>query len=364
VLKQEAGGWWTGSTVDGRIGLFPKNYVELNEGREAFDVAKAEFDFAGGKDGDLTFKEGDEIIILKQVSPDWWRGRHEDGREGIIPSSYVKLTGEVDYETAEQEAAKWKQYIEKAKQTSSNLAKARMQAEIEFEKEKKSLEEANAKAAELRHVKEAENVKKRDAKQQQELENAKKKESEVLKLRQEAELKHEEARQRLVSMKIQEDATKAAISAATEQNNKAQEKKKKEKDERFADPGTTVEVPSGRKPNREPKPNKFGNLGGGDKCPKCGIAPGFADRVKGPGDVFYHKKCLRCSTCDKELDGGNFCENQNQPYCPVCYGRGFGIKGFGFGGAVATDSAMGKDRFKGEVLIDESSGFDILKKKT
>lgn len=322
ILKQEAGGWWTGSTLDGKIGIFPKNYVELNEGREAFDVLKAEYDFESDKPGDLSFKDGDEIILLRQVSPEWWMGRHEDGREGIFPATYVVMTGEVDYETGEQEAAKWKAYIEKAKSTMSSLARERMEAEKELELQKKLLEEANAKAAESRQQAEAESKKARDAKSQQALEKAKKQEMDAVKAREVAEQRHEEARKKLVSMRLQEDATKTTLEAATEKGNRV-DKKKKEEDDRFADPkGAAMEVPSGRKPNREVKQNKFGNLGGGASCPKCKQVTGFADRVKGPGDAFYHVKCLRCSTCDKQLSNGQFSEHDLMPYCAICYGRG------------------------------------------
>lgn len=66
---------------------------------------------------------------------------------------------------------------------------------------------------------------------------------------------------------------------------------------------------------------------------------------------------------DKKLNNGQFSEHNQLPYCSVCYGRGFGPKGFGFGGVVATDSDTGKDRFKGTVFIDEESPMEALKKK-
>jgi hypothetical protein len=40
VLKQDEGGWWRGSSLDGRIGIFPKNYVELNEVRDSYEVVR------------------------------------------------------------------------------------------------------------------------------------------------------------------------------------------------------------------------------------------------------------------------------------------------------------------------------------
>ena len=37
VLKMDGGGWWSGASLDGRIGIFPKAFVEINEGRDSYD---------------------------------------------------------------------------------------------------------------------------------------------------------------------------------------------------------------------------------------------------------------------------------------------------------------------------------------
>jgi hypothetical protein len=73
VLKQDVSGWWQGSTLDGRIGIFPRNYVELNYVRDSYEVGVAEFNFESTNEGDLAFEEGEEIIVLKQLSADWWK---------------------------------------------------------------------------------------------------------------------------------------------------------------------------------------------------------------------------------------------------------------------------------------------------
>ena len=352
---------YQGSTLDGKIGIFPRNYVELNEVRASYDIAVAEFNFESDKEGDLPFKEGDEIVILRQLSADWWKGRlTSDKREGIFPSSYVRLTGEVDYATADEEAAKWSEIIAKARATAMELAKRREEAEAALEQERIKLEEANQQAAQARMKSEAEAKKERDAKREEELQKAKKSEQELIKAREEAEKRHEEARAKLQEMKLEEESTAATIKAAEEKKIKT-EKQKLDNDERFQDfdePGT--------KPVREVKKvNKFANLGGGNKCPKCGGTVGHAEKAKGPGDVIYHVKCLRCSTCDKLLMGGNFSENSGQPYCQVCYARGFGPKGFGFGGSVAPDDGQGatKDRKQATGQVETESPLEALKKK-
>jgi hypothetical protein len=345
----------------------------MNEVREAYDVALAEFDFNGEREGDLSFKEGDEVIVLKQLSDEWWKGKSR-GKEGIFPAAYVKLTGEVDYATAEEEAARWADIAAKARSYGAELTRRREAAEAELENERRALEEANAAAAEARAQAEKESKAQRDAKKTATQEEALKKEIEINKRREEAEKRHEEARKKLVSVKLEEDASLAQIRAASEKeaSNKEKVKKKKDDDERFADPlaGMTGKAPvkgAGEERERAVKPTKFAGLGGGDKCVKCGLTVGHAERVKGPGDSIYHTKCLQCSTCGKVLMGGNFSENNNMPYCAVCYGRGFGIKGFGFGGSVvANDGIAGKDgkRVAGKVEIDEISPLEALKKKT
>jgi SH3 domain-containing YSC84-like protein 1 len=56
------------------------------------DQAVALFTFEGEQDGDLSFKKNDIITITKRTEnkSDWWTGRSEDGRVGIFPSNYVE----------------------------------------------------------------------------------------------------------------------------------------------------------------------------------------------------------------------------------------------------------------------------------
>jgi len=55
------------------------------------DQVKAKFAFEGEQDGDLSFKKGDMITVIKRTEneTDWWTGR-VGGREGIFPSNYVE----------------------------------------------------------------------------------------------------------------------------------------------------------------------------------------------------------------------------------------------------------------------------------
>ncbi len=51
----------------------------------------AEYDYEGGDDAQLTFKEGDVIVVLEEHDSGWWTGRLEkNGKEGYFPDTYVK----------------------------------------------------------------------------------------------------------------------------------------------------------------------------------------------------------------------------------------------------------------------------------
>jgi SH3 domain-containing YSC84-like protein 1 len=56
------------------------------------DQAVALFTFEGEQEGDLSFKKNDVITIVKRTEnkSDWWTGRSVDGRVGIFPSNYVE----------------------------------------------------------------------------------------------------------------------------------------------------------------------------------------------------------------------------------------------------------------------------------
>ncbi|KAK9450265.1 uncharacterized protein V1518DRAFT_372071 [Limtongia smithiae] len=54
--------------------------------------AVALYTFPGEQDGDLGFRKGDIITVVKKSDSvdDWWTGR-KDGREGIFPANYVEM---------------------------------------------------------------------------------------------------------------------------------------------------------------------------------------------------------------------------------------------------------------------------------
>ncbi|EXJ91375.1 hypothetical protein A1O1_04487 [Capronia coronata CBS 617.96] len=70
----------------------PKPVFKQRTGSLRPDQALALFTFDPDQEGDLGFKKGDIITILKRTEnkADWWTGRTEDGRIGIFPSNYVE----------------------------------------------------------------------------------------------------------------------------------------------------------------------------------------------------------------------------------------------------------------------------------
>jgi amphiphysin len=55
------------------------------------EYVTAMYDFEGQGEGDLSFREGDKIRVIKktQSSQDWWEGELR-GHQGSFPANYVK----------------------------------------------------------------------------------------------------------------------------------------------------------------------------------------------------------------------------------------------------------------------------------
>jgi amphiphysin len=50
-------------------------------------TVSANYDYQGQRDGDLSFRKGDVIEIIRKGDDDWWRGK-VNGQEGDFPSNY------------------------------------------------------------------------------------------------------------------------------------------------------------------------------------------------------------------------------------------------------------------------------------
>ncbi|XP_036604719.1 intersectin-2 isoform X5 [Trichosurus vulpecula] len=110
VLEQQEN-WWFG-TVHGGRGWFPKSYVKIIAGPETRkeepeavyasinrkpsstgpalgEEYVALYSYSSSEPGDLTFTEGEEILVTRKDG-EWWTGTI-DNRTGIFPSNYVRV---------------------------------------------------------------------------------------------------------------------------------------------------------------------------------------------------------------------------------------------------------------------------------
>ncbi|XP_047434908.1 SH3 domain-containing protein 19 isoform X2 [Mugil cephalus] len=128
-LTEYVGQEWARGEVGGHVGIFPLNFVEIVEDLppppsqpqsarvalpgmaaashsmtpEAANPAQASqsntewvvalYDYAGQSEDDLSFQQGDTILITQHIDQDWSRGRL-NGREGFLPRAFVEASGQ------------------------------------------------------------------------------------------------------------------------------------------------------------------------------------------------------------------------------------------------------------------------------
>ena len=67
-------------------------------GPEAVCQVIGMYDYVAQNDDELAFQKGQVITVLNKDDCDWWKGEL-NGREGLFPSNYVKLTTDTDPST-------------------------------------------------------------------------------------------------------------------------------------------------------------------------------------------------------------------------------------------------------------------------
>ncbi|KAI8911853.1 hypothetical protein EDD86DRAFT_224892 [Gorgonomyces haynaldii] len=88
-IVQVDDGWWQGTNAQGKTGLFPANYVELIQ-ETASQTAVALYDYEPTEPNELQLVAGDTITGVVPVSDGWWQGT-VNGRVGLFPANYVEL---------------------------------------------------------------------------------------------------------------------------------------------------------------------------------------------------------------------------------------------------------------------------------
>uniref|UniRef100_A0A8C5A0L9 Intersectin 1 (SH3 domain protein) n=1 Tax=Gadus morhua TaxID=8049 RepID=A0A8C5A0L9_GADMO len=111
IRKKNPGGWWEGELQargkKRQIGWFPANYVKLlspstSKTTPSLSLALCQvigmYDYVAQNDDELAFLKGQVITVISKDDCDWWKGEL-NGREGLFPSNYVKLTTDTDPST-------------------------------------------------------------------------------------------------------------------------------------------------------------------------------------------------------------------------------------------------------------------------
>ncbi|XP_073670515.1 SH3 domain-containing protein 19 isoform X3 [Paramisgurnus dabryanus] len=114
---------WASGRVNGKVGIFPLNFVEVivdlppapvqksasnkialpgmagltntqksykaNE-PEGVEWAVALYDFTAETEDDLPFQQGDRILVTAHIDDEWWSGKL-NGREGVFPKAFVEV---------------------------------------------------------------------------------------------------------------------------------------------------------------------------------------------------------------------------------------------------------------------------------
>ncbi|XP_070553885.1 SH3 domain-containing protein 19-like isoform X2 [Ptychodera flava] len=100
VTNQVNADWLVGEMY-GKSGRFPSNFIDrvpnnLPPVAEDLPAAQsgphciAKFDYDGTPPDDLSFKEGDKIMLTERVGADWYKGTC-NGQEGMFPKTFVEV---------------------------------------------------------------------------------------------------------------------------------------------------------------------------------------------------------------------------------------------------------------------------------
>ncbi|GAM23067.1 hypothetical protein SAMD00019534_062420 [Acytostelium subglobosum LB1] len=96
VLQRDESGWYQGTVVggDGKVGMFPSNFIEQTATQSKVDVAgskcKVLYTYHPDGEGEIDIFEGEQLTIQYE-DEGWFFGTSERGVSGRFPSNYVQL---------------------------------------------------------------------------------------------------------------------------------------------------------------------------------------------------------------------------------------------------------------------------------
>ncbi|KAL6050853.1 actin binding protein [Balamuthia mandrillaris] len=103
---------WCFAEANGMTGMVPINYVGFRRAQQG-EYVVAVFDFEGQSEHELSFYKGQFILLTEcEEGSDWWRGRTDEGREGLFPCTFVQvLTTEGEQQRQAQQQQQQQQQI-------------------------------------------------------------------------------------------------------------------------------------------------------------------------------------------------------------------------------------------------------------
>ncbi|XP_031679205.1 sorbin and SH3 domain-containing protein 1-like isoform X3 [Oncorhynchus kisutch] len=104
IIRQVDNNWFEGEH-HGRVGIFPRSYVELLPPAEKaqpkksapvqvleYGEAIARFNFTGDTVVEMSFRKGERIILIRRVDENWYEGKVSgSNRQGIFPVTYIEV---------------------------------------------------------------------------------------------------------------------------------------------------------------------------------------------------------------------------------------------------------------------------------
>ncbi|XP_009275962.1 sorbin and SH3 domain-containing protein 1 isoform X28 [Aptenodytes patagonicus] len=104
IYKQIDQNWYEGEH-HGRVGIFPRSYIELLPPAEKaqpkkpsplqvleYGDAVAKFNFNGDTQVEMSFRKGERITLIRRVDENWYEGKISGtSRQGIFPVTYVEV---------------------------------------------------------------------------------------------------------------------------------------------------------------------------------------------------------------------------------------------------------------------------------
>jgi hypothetical protein len=99
--------WWTGTTVDGKRGLFPASHVEESAApkgaggppplisvrpapKNRIPTVRVTRLYVAQDDNEINLIEDEYIYNVEQSDDAWWKGTTVDGKKGLFPASHVE----------------------------------------------------------------------------------------------------------------------------------------------------------------------------------------------------------------------------------------------------------------------------------